>query len=123
MIFNKEIIYLKKHPRKMMEPHLKGTCNYCLVTQSCSTLLQPYGLWPTRLLCPWAFPGKNTGVTVGLQFPSPGDLPDPEIEPASPSLAGRLFTTEPPRKPFIRYYLQIKGLYFKINEAIQNSMQ
>ena len=22
----------------------------------------PHGLWPTRLLCPWNFPGKNTGV-------------------------------------------------------------
>ena len=24
--------------------------------------LQPHGLWPTWLLCPWDFPGKNTGV-------------------------------------------------------------
>ena len=23
---------------------------------------QPHGMWPTRLLCPWDFPGKNTGV-------------------------------------------------------------
>ena len=32
----------------------------------------------------------------GLRFPSPGDLPDPGIEPTSltsPALAGRLFTT------------------------------
>ena len=35
----------------------------------------------------------------GLPFPSPGDLPDPGIEPASPALAGRFFTTEPPAKP------------------------
>ena len=34
----------------------------------------------------------------GLLFSSPGDLPDPGMEPASPSLAGRLFTTEPPEK-------------------------
>ena len=27
-----------------------------------SSSLQPYGLQPTRLLCPWDFPGKNTGV-------------------------------------------------------------
>ena len=26
----------------------------------------------------------------GLPFPSPGDLPDPGIEPGSPALAGRL---------------------------------
>ena len=32
----------------------------------------------------------------GLPFPTPGDLPDPGIEPlalASPTLAGRFFTT------------------------------
>ena len=31
-----------------------------------------------------------------LSFPSPGDLPDPEVEPASPALAGGFFTTELP---------------------------
>ena len=34
-----------------------------------------------------------------LPFPNQGDLPDPGIEPASPALAGRFFTTEPPGKP------------------------
>ena len=36
-----------------------------------------------------------------LPFPTPGDLPDPGIEPwspASPALAGGFFTAEPPRK-------------------------
>ena len=28
--------------------------------------LRPHGLQPTRLLCPWDFPGKNTGV--GCRF-------------------------------------------------------
>ena len=32
---------------------------YVLVTQSCPTLWVP-GLWPTRLLCPWNSPGKNS---------------------------------------------------------------
>ena len=27
-----------------------------------SNSLRPHGLQPTRLLCPWDFPGKNTGV-------------------------------------------------------------
>ena len=31
-------------------------------------------------------------------FPSPGNLPDPGIEPAAPALAGGFFTTEPPGK-------------------------
>ena len=35
----------------------------------------------------------------GLPFPFLGDLPDSGIEPASPALAGRFFTTEPPGKP------------------------
>ena len=37
----------------------------CVLTkslQSCPTL-RLYGLWPTRLRCPWACPGKNTGVS------------------------------------------------------------
>ena len=32
----------------------------------------------------------------GLPFPSPGDLPDPGIAPASPALAGRFFISGPP---------------------------
>jgi len=35
----------------------------------------------------------------GLPFSSLGDLPDPGIEPSSPALAGRFFTTEPQEKP------------------------
>ena len=31
----------------------------------------------------------------GLPFPSPGDLPDSEMEPVSPALAGGFFTAEP----------------------------
>ena len=34
----------------------------CSVAQSCLTLLWLHGLQPTRLLCPWDFPGKNTGM-------------------------------------------------------------
>ena len=34
-----------------------------------------------------------------LPFPSSGDLPDPAIEPLSPALADRFFTTEQSGKP------------------------
>ena len=40
------------------------------------------------------FPRKE--YWSGLPFPSPGYLPNPGIKPASPALAGRFFTTEPP---------------------------
>ena len=35
---------------------------FCLVAKSCLTFLQPYGVQPAGLLCPWDSPGKNTGV-------------------------------------------------------------
>ena len=38
-----------------------------------SDSLPPHGLQPTRLLCPWGFPGKNRSR---LPLPSPEDLPD-----------------------------------------------
>ena len=53
-----------------------------------------HGLQRARLVCSWESPGKNTGS--GWLCPSPGDLPDPGIQPtslASPALAGEFFTT------------------------------
>ena len=35
----------------------------------------------------------------GLPFPSPGDLPDPGIEPGSPTSQADAVTSEPPGKP------------------------
>ena len=43
----------------------------------------PHELQPTRFLCPWDSPGKNTGV---LPFSSPGDLSKWGTEPMSPAL-------------------------------------
>ena len=40
---------------------LEAFCCCYLVPKSCLTLLRTGGLQPTRLLCPWDFPGKNTG--------------------------------------------------------------
>jgi len=39
------------------------------------------------------------GYSSGLPLPSPGDLPNAEIEPMSPTWAGRFFPTEPPGEP------------------------
>ena len=35
----------------------------------------------------------------GLPFPSPGDLPDPGIEPRSPAMQADALPSEPPGKP------------------------
>ena len=39
----------------------------------------------------------------GLSFPSPGDLPNPGIEPGSPALQADALPSEPPGKPFLVY--------------------
>ena len=62
-----------------------------------SNSLQPYGLWPASLLYLSDFSREE--YWNGLPFPPPGDLPNPQIEPTSPALADRFFTTEPPGKP------------------------
>ena len=57
------------------------------------------GLQPTRPLCPWDYPGKDTGV--GGRFLL-RDLPDLETEATSPvaaALADGFFTAAPPGKP------------------------
>ena len=40
----------------------------------------------------------------GLPFPSPGDLPDPGIEPESPALEADALTSEPPGKVLIHLF-------------------
>ena len=41
-------------------------------------------LYDTEFLCLWNSPGKNR--RVGKPLPSPGDIPDPGIEPGTPAL-------------------------------------
>ena len=70
--------------------------NACLCTQLCLTLCDPVDCSP---------PGSSVrGVLqariLGLPFPALGDLPDSGIEPESPVLGVRFFTTAPPRVPY-----------------------
>ena len=58
----------------------------------------------------------------GLPFPSPGDIPDPEIELKSPALAGAFFTAEQPGKPFtievssLLHWVHVLTLHWKSEE-------
>ena len=58
-----------------------------LVAQSCPTL-QPQGLWPARLLCPWDSPGKSTGVCC--HAPLQGIFPTQELTQAT-CITGRVY--------------------------------
>ena len=57
-----------------------------------------YRLQPIRLLCPWNFLGKNTGV--GCHALYRGIFPTQGLNPGllNPCIAGRFFPTEPPGK-------------------------
>ena len=68
-----------------------------LVTQSCLTLCDPMDHGARQAPLSMGFSGQE--YWSGLPVPPAGDLPDPGIEPASPALAGKFFTTEPPGKP------------------------
>ena len=64
-----------------------------------SESLQAHALQTARLLSPWDYPSKSTGV--GCHFLLQGNPPDPEIKPEAPALAGGSFTTETPGTPRI----------------------
>ena len=51
----------------------------CVSRSVVSDSLWPHGLQPTRLLCPWDFPGKGTGV--GCHFLLQGIFPTQESNP------------------------------------------
>ena len=64
------------------------------VAQSCPTLCNPVN---------YSLPGSSMGFSrqeywSGLLFPSPGDLPNPGIEPGSPTLWADALPSEPPGK-------------------------
>ena len=47
----------------------------------------------------------------GLPFPSPGDLLNPGIEPASSAFQAEFFTTAPPRKAILSYTPSLTNEY------------
>ena len=67
-----------------------------LVAQLCRPFVTP---WTVARQAPLSMGFSRQGYWRGLPFPPPGDLSNPGIEPVSPALAGRFFTTEPPGKP------------------------
>ena len=66
------------------------------VAQSCLTLCYP---WTIAHQAPPSMGFSRQEYWSGLPFPSPGDLPDPRIEPGSPVLQAVSLLTELPGKP------------------------
>ena len=61
-------------------------------------------MWTVACQAPLSMEFSKQEYWSGLPFPPPGDSPNSGIKPAyhaSPVLAGRFFTTEPPGKPCV----------------------
>ena len=68
------------------------------VAQSCPTLCNPMDCSPPGSSVHGIFQQEYWS---GLPFPSPGELPDPEIKPRSPALQADALRSEPPGKPSV----------------------
>ena len=75
---------------------------FVVVVQSlgCVQLFWPHGVQPTRLLCSWDFPGKNTGMGCSLLLQGIFLTQGLNLHLLQVScIAGRFFTAEPLGKP------------------------
>ena len=68
----------------------------CMNTQSCPTLCEPMDCNLPGTSVHRIFQAR---ILEWVAISSSGNLPNTGIEPMSPALAGRFFTTEPPGKP------------------------
>ena len=63
-------------------------------------------LWTVAHQAPLSMGFSRQDYWSGLSFRSPGDLPDPGIEPGSPTLEADALTSEPPGKPLGLFHKQ-----------------
>ena len=89
-------------PMFLLTFSLSDTFMCVKLLHSCLTL-RPCGLQPTRLLCPWDSPGKNSGV--GYQALLQGIFPNLGRNQCLLHWHVRFFTTGPPGKPLAFRYL------------------
>ena len=88
-----------------------------------STSLLPHELQPSRFLCPWNFPGKNT--VVGCHFLLQGIYPSQESNPCLQSLLDEQADSLPLslRSPKIKYLSinLIKSTWWKLPNSDENN--
>ena len=72
--------------------------------------------WTVAQHAPWSMGFPRQEYWSGLPFPSPGDLPDPGIEPGSPALQADSLPSELPVYMYINF-----GIFSKIYNSIIGS--
>ena len=85
-----------------------------------SDSLQPHGLQPTRLLCPWDFPGNSTGVDC--HFPLQRIFPTQGLNPGLPHCRQTLYRLS----LGVKVQTQLEGAqeakhYFRMLSLVTNS--
>ena len=88
---------------------------------SCSVVSDSATLWTVGHQAPLSMGFFRQEYWSGLPCPPPGDLPDPGMEPASPSLVDGFFTTEPSGNPISSVWGSHKLLSFLHNAEWETS--
>ena len=88
----KQVVDLRRHCFKIF-------LSLSLVAKTCLTLATP---WTVACQAPLSMGFSRREYWSGLPFPSPGDLPDPGIEPWSPALQADSLPTELWGKPYFK---------------------
>ena len=94
-------VMCSNHPKTIPSPQeklpsMKLVFKKYSVVQSCPILCNPMDC---SLQAPLSMEFSRQEYRSGLPFPSPGDLPDPGIEPGTPALQADSLPSEPPEKP------------------------
>ena len=102
-IFTSKCFHAATSQSQSWAPPLGSHVYVC--AQSCLTLCNPMDCSHQT---PLSMASPRREYWSRLPFPSPGDLPDPGIEPSSPmtpAMAGRFFTTVPPGRCLVLFLM------------------
>ena len=83
--------------KKLWKAYVMEYCSCYFVAKLYPILLRPQGLQLTRILCPWDFPGKNTGVCCHLLLQ--GLFLTQRLNPWLLHWQADFFTIDPPGQP------------------------
>ena len=75
--------------------------------------MQPHGLYPTRLLCPWDFPGDSTGVDCHLLLQ--GIFPNQGLNPGLPHCRQTLYHLSHQGSPPHLFNSYFQGMTFLLD--------
>ena len=88
-------------------PALESKSPACML--SCFTYVWLFATpWTVARQAPLSMGFSRKENWNGLPYPPPGDLPNPGIEPRSPTLQADSLPAQPPGKPFVFWFISTK---------------